>query len=65
MDNATPGVYASLSDLVDRFDEGQNRLHENPETYDNRPRPSFSFSSSQDDQIEDDRRARERGGKKE
>ena len=56
-------IVGMLTKLVDRFDEGQARFHENPETYDDRPRPSFS--SSKDDQIEDYGRARERGGEEE
>ena len=56
-------IVGMLTKLVDRFDEGQARFHENPETYDDRPRPSFS--SSKDDQIDDYGRARERGGEEE
>jgi four helix bundle protein len=58
-------IVGMLTKLVDRFDEGQNRLHQDPEAYDDRPRPSFSFSSSKHDQIEDDGRAREPGGEEE
>lgn len=39
-------IVGLLAKLVDRFDERQNRLHEDAQTYDDRPRPSSSFSSS-------------------
>ncbi|MGA7391725.1 MAG: hypothetical protein WBW78_03635, partial [Terrimicrobiaceae bacterium] len=55
-------IVGMLTKLVDRFDERQNRLHEDTQTYDDRPRPSSSFSSSKSDQIEDDGRAPGRRG---
>jgi four helix bundle protein len=47
-------IVGMLTKLVERFDERQTRLHEDTQTYDDRPRPSSSFSSSKDDQIEAD-----------
>ena len=55
-------IVGMLTKLVDRFDERQIRLREDIQMYDDHPRPSSSFSSSKDDQIEDDGRERERGG---
>ena len=46
-------IVGMLTKLVDRFDERQDRLQEDTQTYDDRPRPSSSFSSSKNDQIED------------
>jgi hypothetical protein len=56
-------IVGMLTKLVERFDERQTHLGEDIQTYDDRPRPSFS--SSKDDQIEDEGRERERGGEEE
>lgn len=56
-------IVGMLTKLVDRFDGSPNHLHEDAQAYDNRPRPSFSSSSSiLDEAFEDEGRARERGG---
>ena len=52
-------IVGMLTKLVDRFDERQTRLHEDTQTYDDHPRPSSSFSSSKDDQIQDEEEKRD------
>jgi four helix bundle protein len=50
-----------LTKLVDRFTGGPNHLQEDGQGYDNRPRPSFSSSSSiLDEALEDEGRERAR-----